>query len=161
MVPVVDDWVRRSERVWDSVHVRLQEPYGRYGLRTHWISENVSTLTINLVKGSSCPHMTSSSSYHAGSSALCMWVLSKNYVRWIELSAHYRISPSFYVSLLKLYTRHLVLVSTDPGLPPLLEIDGEPANMVRGPDVVPGELGRLRIRGEIVGSRQRHPDLPT
>lgn len=54
------------------------KPYMPRGFRQ--ISKDIPTLTINLVKGSGCPQVNTSSGYPAGST-LGVLVLSKYYIR--------------------------------------------------------------------------------
>ncbi|KAL0146463.1 hypothetical protein M9458_058231 [Cirrhinus mrigala] len=133
-VPAVDDWIKHSERVWDSAHVRLQR-----AIRTQEFQASRRC----------CPHPP----YQPGQR---VWLSTKDIKLWLpsrklsprnvcpfkilkrinevtyqlELPANYRISPSFHVSLLK-----LVHPEADPGQeapePPLpLDIDGMPAHQV-------------------------------
>ncbi|KAI2648976.1 Transposon Tf2-9 polyprotein [Labeo rohita] len=134
-VPAVDDWIKRSERVWDSAHVRLQR-----AVRNQEIQANRRRL----------PHPP----YQPGQRVwLSTWdiklrlpsrKLSPRYVGpfkilkrinevtyQLELPPNYRISPSFHVSLLK-----PVHPEADPGQmapepPPPLEVDGLPAYQVK------------------------------
>ncbi|KAI2652463.1 Transposon Tf2-8 polyprotein [Labeo rohita] len=133
-VPSVDDWIQRSERVWDSAHVHLQR-----AIRTQEIQANrkrrphppyqpgqrvwLSTRDINL----RLPSMKLSPRY-VGPFKILRRINEVTYQ--LELPTNYRISPSFHVSLLK-----PVHPEADPGHeapepPPPLDIDGTSAYQV-------------------------------
>lgn len=104
-VPAVDDWVRRSERVWDSAHVRLQRairaqkiqadrrrrPHPNYQpVQRVWLS--TKDLRLRLPSRKLSPR-------YVGPFRILRQINPVTYR--LELPAHYRISPSFHVSLLK------------------------------------------------------------
>ncbi|KAI2654625.1 Transposon Tf2-9 polyprotein [Labeo rohita] len=134
LVPSVDDWIQRSERVWDSAHVHLQR-----AIRTQEIQANrkrrphppyqpgqrvwLSTRDINL----RLPSRKLSPRY-VGPFKILRRINEVIYE--LELPTNYRISPSFHVSLLK-----PVHPEADPGHeapepPPPLDIDGTSAYQV-------------------------------
>ncbi|CAM4735482.1 unnamed protein product [Leuciscus chuanchicus] len=134
-VPAVDDWIRRSERVWDSAHVRLQRavrkqefqanrrrrPHPSYqpGQRV-WLSTRDLKLRL--------PSRKLSPKY-VGPFRILRQINEVTYK--IELPLNYRISPSFHVSLLK-----PVHLNDDPNAenqepPPPLDVDGVPAYKVK------------------------------
>ncbi|KAL0161331.1 hypothetical protein M9458_045056, partial [Cirrhinus mrigala] len=134
-VPAVDDWIKRSERVWDSAHVRLQRavrnqeiqanrrrlPHPPYqpGQRV-WLSTRDIKLRL--------PSRKLSPRY-VGPFKILKRINEVTYQ--LELPPNYRISPSFHVSLLK-----PVHPEADPGQmapepPPPLEVDGLPAYQVK------------------------------
>ncbi|KAI2646333.1 Transposon Tf2-9 polyprotein [Labeo rohita] len=134
-VPAVDDRIKRSERVWDSAHVRLQR-----AIRNQEIQANrrrrphppyqpgqrvcLSTRDIKL----RLPSRKLSPRY-VGPFKILKRINEVTYQ--LELPANYRISPSFHVSLLK-----PVHPEADPGQmapepPPPLDIDGMPAYQVK------------------------------
>ncbi|KAI2647858.1 Transposon Tf2-9 polyprotein [Labeo rohita] len=134
-VPAVDDWIKRSERVWDSAHVRLQRavrnqeiqanrrrlPHPPYqpGQRV-WLSTRDIKLRL--------PSRKLSPRY-VGPFKILKRINEVTYQ--LELPPNYRISPSFHVSLLK-----PVHPEADPGQmapepPPPLDVDGSPAYKVK------------------------------
>ncbi|XP_016385554.1 uncharacterized protein LOC107721879 [Sinocyclocheilus rhinocerous] len=133
-VPAVDDWIRCSERVWDSAHVRLQRavrtqefqanrqrrPHPPYqpGQRV-WLSTR--ELKLRLPSRKLSPR-------YVGPFKIIKQINEVTYQ--LELPTNYRICPSFHVSLLK-----PVHPDADPNAenqepPPPLDIDGSPAYKV-------------------------------
>lgn len=130
-VPTVDDWIRRSKKVWDSAHVHLQRAFRTQELQANrrcrphppyqpgqqvWLSTRDLKLRL--------PSRKLSPRY------VCPFKIIKqvNEVMYqLELSTNYLISPSFRVSFLK-----PVHPDGDPNAenqepPPPLDIDGSPA----------------------------------
>ncbi len=128
----MDDWIRRSQRVWDSAHVRLQRavrkqefqanrrrrPHPPYqpGQRV-WLS--TKDIKLRLPSRKLSPR-------YVGPFKILKIINEVTYQ--LELPANYRISPSFHVFLLK-----PVHPDADPGheAPETpLDIDGTPAYQV-------------------------------
>ncbi|KAL0172725.1 hypothetical protein M9458_033036, partial [Cirrhinus mrigala] len=134
-VPAVDDWIKRSERVWDSAHVRLQRavrnqeiqanrrrlPHPPYqpGQRV-WLSTRDIKLRL--------PSRKLSPRY-VGPFKILKRINEVTYQ--LELPPNYRISPSFHVSLLKPVHPEADPSQMAPEPPPPLDVDGLPAYQVK------------------------------
>ncbi|KAL0199172.1 hypothetical protein M9458_007712, partial [Cirrhinus mrigala] len=134
-VPAVDDWIKRSERVWDSAHVRPQRAVRNQEIQANrrrlphlpyqpgqrvWLSTRDIKLRL--------PSRKLSPRY-VGPFKILKRINEVTYQ--LELTPNYRISPSFHVSLLK-----PVHPEADPGQmapepPPPLDVDGLPAYQVK------------------------------
>ncbi|KAI2666816.1 Transposon Tf2-6 polyprotein [Labeo rohita] len=114
-VPAVDYWFRESERVWDEAHQHLQKAVRRQ--KTHADSRRSEAPVYQVVE-------------------------QINPVTYrLQLPPHYRIHPTFHVSLLKPFHDPL-LVSTEPG-------EEEP------PPPIVVEEGTIYKVKEILDSRRR------
>ncbi|KAL0161769.1 hypothetical protein M9458_045494, partial [Cirrhinus mrigala] len=134
-VPAIDDWMRRNERVWDSAHVRLQRavriqefqanrrrcPHPPYqpGQRV-WLS--TKDIKLRLPSRKLSPR-------YVGPFKILKRINEVTYQ--LELSANYRISPSFHVSLLKPVHLEADPSQEAPEPPSPLDIDGMPAYQVK------------------------------
>ncbi len=113
-VPAVDDWIRRSERVWDSAHVclqravRTQEFQANRRNRPHppyqpgqqvWLS--MRDLKLRLPSRKLSPK-------YVGPFKIIKQINEVTYQ--LELPTNYRISPSFHVYLLKPVHQMLTLM---------------------------------------------------
>ncbi|KAL0148225.1 hypothetical protein M9458_056457 [Cirrhinus mrigala] len=138
-VPGVDDWIKRSERVWDSAHVRLQRairnqeiqanrrrrPHPPYqpGQRV-WLSTRDIKLRL--------PSRKLSPRY-VGPFKILKRINDVTYQ--LELPANYRISPSFHVSLLKPVHLEADPSQMAPEPPPPLDVGGMPAYQVKDSNI--------------------------
>ncbi len=79
----------------------------------------------------------------------------------LRLPNHYRISPTFHVSLLKPFTNPLLPPSTEPEIPSPPEVDTNETiyrlPTAGWPSPIPRGLGGIRSRGEIMGGQRWHP----
>ncbi|KAL6460098.1 hypothetical protein MHYP_G00318570, partial [Metynnis hypsauchen] len=136
-VPAVDDWMRRSEQVWEQTHQHIDTmlqrqkeqadkhrgptPIYQPGDRV-WLS----TKDFKIPEGSSRKLF----SKYIGPFKILKKINDVTYR--LDLPSHYRISPSFHVSLLKPMITGPMDVESPDDTPPSPEmIDGAPVYAVR------------------------------
>ncbi len=126
-VPAVDYWFRESERIWDSAHTHLQQ-----AVRRHKINADVRRTTAPLYRPGDQVwlsirdirlrlHCKKLSPHYIGPFPDLRQINEVTYK--LKLPNHYRISPTFHVSLLKPFTNPLLPPSTEPEMPPPPEVD--------------------------------------
>ncbi|KAI2645678.1 Transposon Tf2-6 polyprotein [Labeo rohita] len=129
-VPSVDHWFRESERVWDEAHQHLQRAVRRQvntadrrrsEAPTFQVGQKVWLSTRDIRLRLPCKKL---SPRFVGPFTITEQINPVTYR--LQLPAHYRIHPTFHVSLLKPY--HDSLVPTEPGReeppPPMITEEG-------------------------------------
>ena len=135
--PAVNHWFQQSERVWDSAHVHLQQAVRRHKEQAdarrgptpqYQPGQKVWLSTRDIRLRLPCRKL---SPRYIGPFTIERQLNEVTYR--LNLPAHYRISPSFHVSLLKPHTDPLSPPSTESGddaVPPPPAID-ETQNIYR------------------------------
>ena len=149
-MPAVDYWFQNSEKVWDSAHVHLQQAVRQHKTQAdrrrsetpqYQPGQKVWLSTRDLRLRLPCRKL---SPRYIGPFTVQRQLNDVTYR--LNLPPHYRISPSFHVSLLKPFT--------DPVSPPSTDPDTE----VPPPPVPVDEEAIYRVR-TIMDSRRRGPRL--
>ncbi|MGL4932135.1 MAG: hypothetical protein ACRC4P_02170 [Aeromonas sp.] len=123
----MDYWFRESERVWDSAHIHLQRAVRRHkenadvrrsATPPYQPGDKVWLSTRDIRLRLPCRKL---SPRYIGPFPISKQINEVTYE--LKLPEHYRISPTFHVSLLKPFIDPLLPSSTEPTLPPPPEVD--------------------------------------
>lgn len=135
-IPVIDDWFRRAERVWELTHLQISRAVRQQKLHSdrrrgdtpeYQPGDRVWLSTRNLKLKLPCRKL---SPRFVGPFKVIRRVNPVTYT--LQLPANYRVSPSFHVSLLRPLIPGPMADAVPGGTPPpALEIDGSPAYQVR------------------------------